>query len=1033
MKTMPIVVVSALTLLFAGVVGSKLLRAQGQAQGGDQVLDGIGETDLAARYLLDRDAQDRSRNSLHAQVQGDQAAFVDDPQFRRVLSLPGASGNYLEIPPAALATDDTVSVSVWVNVQQVREPQTLFSFGKGPAANFTCVLDNGNEQQGLLARLSADGTQQGPAAPRIANQHWVHLAVVFDSTAKTISLYSDGQRVGRAENVSLRLEQVFDRDNAAANHLYIGRAQVEDGGLNTKLHDLRLYSIALSDEQVATIHRNGAAGGGMAADANRRGRGRGRGNAGRGNRGPVVAPPAAPSPYLNLESVPDVNAETVVGTMPRLPETVSGLYRAGMQGPPVEIIWPAPTDNAEVLQPGTITLTGKIVGSDVKPRAIVSVKAAPAAASGPRRELEPFGLGQVVLNQDLQGRDTPFMQNRDKFLQGLAVSNPDNFLYMFRDAFGQPQPAGARALGGWDTQTTRLRGHATGHYMSALAQAYASTSYDLALHANFKQKMDYMIDTLYELSRQSGKPAEPGGPAIADPTNVPPGEGHAGYDSNLTEDGIRTDYWNWGAGFISAYPPDQFIMLEHGATYGASNNQIWAPYYTLHKILAGLLDCYEVGGNEKALEVAKGMGLWVHARLKQVPAATRIAMWNRYIAGEYGGMNEVLARLYRLTKDERFLAGAKLFDNVNFFYGDAEHDHGLAKNVDTLRDRHANQHIPQTTGALETYRDTGDITYFYIADNFWDLATNHYMYAIGGVAGNQRNGECFTAQPDSLFTNGFANNAQNETCATYNMLKLTRQLFMFEQDAKFMDYYEQALYNHILASVAEDSPGNTYHVPLNPGARKQFGNERMNGFSCCNGTALESNTKLQDSIYFHSEDNDALYVNLYVPSTLNWADRTATVKQETNFPYADTTRLTLAGASGIEVHVRVPDWATSGFFVKINGVEKQVDAKPGTYLSLGKNWKDGDTIELQMPFSFHLSRVMDQPNLASIFYGPVLLAAEESDARTNWRPITLDAKDLSKSLSGDPSTLHFKVGDAELRPFYESYGRYSVYFDTTMK
>ena len=161
-------------------------------------------------------------------------------------------------------------------------------------------------------------------------------------------------------------------------------------------------------------------------------------------------------------------------------------------------------------------------------------------------------------------------------------------------------------------------------------------------------------------------------------------------------------------------------MLERGATYGTQDSQIWAPYYTLHKILAGLLDTYEVAGNKKALEIARGMGGWVNARLAALPAETRIRMWSRYIAGEYGGMNEAMARLFRLTGERRFLDTAKLFDNTNFFYGNANHDHGLAKGVDTVRGRHANQHIPQITGALETFRNTKELPYYRIASNFWE-------------------------------------------------------------------------------------------------------------------------------------------------------------------------------------------------------------------------------------------------------------------------------------------------------------------------
>ena len=293
-----------------------------------------------------------------------------------------------------------------------------------------------------------------------------------------------------------------------------------------------------------------------------------------------------------------------------------------------------------------------------------------------------------------------------------------------------------------------------------------------------------------------------------------------------------------------------------------------------------------MGGNRKALEIAQGMGAWAYARLRALPAETRISMWSRYIAGEYGGMNEVMARLSRLTGDRQFLECAKLFDNVNVFFGNASHDHGLAANVDTIRGKHANQHIPQITGALETFRDTRELPYYQIADNFWDIATNGYMYSIGGVAGarNPNNAECFTAEPDSLWENGFASGGQNETCCTYNLLKLDRQLFMYDQTAKYMDHYELGLYNHILASVAEDDAGNTYHVPLNPGAQKRFGNADMSGFTCCNGTALESHTKLQDSIYFRSADDKTLYVNLFVPSTLDWAERKVVVQAAHRLP-----------------------------------------------------------------------------------------------------------------------------------------------------
>jgi len=735
-----------------------------------------------------------------------------------------------------------------------------------------------------------------------------------------------------------------------------------------------------------------------------------------------------------LKSVPDISVETIVGNLPRLPRYLKGIYANNFAGPEVRVIWPAPENNSQVLTAGTYTISGRVAGTDIHPKAVVTVKET-ENNHAPHRTLEVFDLDQVTLNPDIQGQKTKFIENRDKFITGLANTNPDNFLYMFRNAFGQKQPEGAEPLGGWDSQQTKLRGHATGHYLSALAQAYAGTGYDERLQADFAGKMEYMVNVLYELSQLSGKPKAPGGENVSDPTAVPPGEGKPDFNSDLTVEGIRTDYQNWGKGFISAYPPDQFIMLEKGATYGGSTAQIWAPYYTLHKILAGLMDIYEISGNEKALEIVKGMGDWVYARLSKLPAATLISMWNRYIAGEFGGMNEAMARLYRITGRPVYLETAHLFDNIRLFYGDAEHSHGLARNVDMFRGLHANQHIPQIIGALEIYRDTQAPEYYNIADNFRDMVTNDYMYSIGGVAGarNPNNPECFTAQPATLYENGFAAGGQNETCATYNMLKLTGGLFLFSHDAKLMDYYERGLYNHILASVAEHSPGNTYHVPLRPGSEKDFGNPDMTGFACCNGTALESNTKFQNSIYFRSNDNQVLYVNLYIPSTLNWTDRNITIIQSTDFPNDDRSFLTIKGKGRFDLNVRVPHWATKGFFVKINGKELKINAVPGSYLTISRRWKNGDTVELLMPFSFYLEPVMDQQNIASLFYGPVLLAAQETEPLKEWRKVTLNAEDIGKSISGDPRKLEFTIDGTAFKPFYESYGRYSVYLDVTLK
>ncbi len=995
------------------------------AQDGDQILDGIGETGLISRYQFKGDVRDWSRNNLHGIMQGTDFRFIPDSLFGNVLSLSGESETYITIPGEAVSGEESLTITGWINLRSAKPGQVFFDFGKNGSSHFFAAPAGTKDGEGFQAQIVTASKTYVATSTAVPVNKWSHLAVVIDVPSKTLSTYLNGELVGGTKDVALELKQLFDFDTDKNNQLYIGKPI--DGGktyLNAKLSDFRVYRIPLTQRQIGRIYYTALRGGNPQA-----------GRRGQAEQNLPVFPATTPQLYnAFLVSVPDTQAETTVGHLPRLPRFVKGVYSNGVEGPDVRVIWPAPADNSQVLAPGTYTITGKVAGTSLQPKAVVTVTAGDEHHA-PHRTLEAFDLDQVTLDADIHNHKTKFIENRDKFITGLEATNPDNFLYMFRNAFGQKQPEGARPLGGWDSQQTKLRGHATGHYLTAIAQAYASTGYDAALQAKFAGKMEYMVNTLYDLAQMSGQPRTAGGEHVSDPTAVPPAAGKAGFDSDLSLEGIRTDYWNWGKGFISAYPPDQFIMLEKGATYGGSNAQIWAPYYTLHKIMAGLMDIYEVSGNEKALETAKGMGTWVHARLSQLPEETLISMWNRYIAGEFGGMNEALARLSRITGEASYMKAAQLFDNIRLFYGDADHSHGLAKNVDMFRGLHANQHIPQIIGAIEIYRDTESPEYYSIADNFWDMVTHDYMYSIGGVAGarNPNNAECFTAQPATLYENGFSAGGQNESCATYNMLKLTGSLFLFNQDAQLMDYYERGLYNHILASVAEHTPANTYHVPLRPGSMKQFGNANMDGFSCCNGTALESSTKLQNSIYFRSADNQALYVNLYVPSTLTWTERKVTVNQATAYPKEDRTVLTINGKGKFDLNVRVPHWATKGFFVKINGKDMKVSAVPGSYLTISRKWKKGDTVELRMPFRFYLEPVMDQQNIASLFYGPVLLAAQEPEARTEWRKVTLDASDISKSITGDPSKLEFNIDGVVYKPFFDTYGRHSVYLDVVLK
>jgi len=565
-----------------------------QAQNGDQILDGIGETGLIARYVLDGDAKDWSRNNLHAKIEGTEASFITDDQFGNVLALSATGKNYITIPPEALAGIESLSVTGWIYLQSSKSGQGFFDFGKNSNSHFFVSPTGTAEENSFLARLSEGKNKSYKAVSKAVNTNeWVHIAVAIDIPSKSMSTYINGKRVGETKNIELELESVFGKDSDGKNAFYIGKLRDgKDTYLDAKLHDFRIYRIPLGERQIAGIYQSALKNEESVVNESKK------------TEDNLPQFPASNPQLYNpyLKSVKDVAVATVVGDLPRLPRYIDGVYDNKVNGPKVRVLWPAPIDNTTVRKPGSYTVTGHIAGTDFKPKATVTVKDVEEAAT-PVRKLEGFTLDQVSLSPDSHGHATKFMENRDKFISTLAETNPDSFLYMFRDAFGQPQPDGATALGVWDSQETKLRGHATGHYMTAIAQAYASTSYDKTLQANFSAKMDYMVNSLYTLSQMSGKPKESGGEYVADPTAVPSGAGRSGYDSDLSEAGIRTDYWNWGEGFISAYAPDQFIMLENGAKYGGQKDQVWAPYYTLHKIMAGLLDIYEVNGDQKALEI----------------------------------------------------------------------------------------------------------------------------------------------------------------------------------------------------------------------------------------------------------------------------------------------------------------------------------------------------------------------------------------------------------------------------------------------
>ena len=562
-------------------------------------------------------------------------------------------------------------------------------------------------------------------------------------------------------------------------------------------------------------------------------------------------------------------------------------------------------------------------------------------------EAKPFALSQVTL------LDSPFKDAMERTCNYLSFLDADRMLYSFRENYGLPT-LDAEPPGGWESPDGKLRGHSMGHFLVALAQAYASTGDE-----QYKIKAEYIVSELKKCQEKA-----------------PDQE--------------------YNPGFLSAYGEYQFEELEQLQRYP----NIWAPYYTQHKIISGLLACYYNLGSAEALDIAGKMGAWIYSRLSKVERAQLQKMWDIYIAGEYGGMNEVLAELYAITGDEKYVTAAQYFDHDKIFIP-------CAADEDKLSGNHANQTIPKITGALRIYDQTNEQKYYDIAANFWEMVTGHHMYIIGGTS----EGEMFR-DPDKI--GELLTRSTCETCCTYNMLKLTKQLFMHDPQAKYMDYYERGLYNHILGSQDPRSDHGfvTYSVPLQPGGVKGYSND-YNAFSCCHGTGMENHTKYGECIYFHNDD--VLWVNLFIPSELDWKEKGITVRQETQFPAEQGTTLTIKGRGTFAVKIRRPFWALEGFSVTINGVEQDISADPGSYMTLDRSWKNGDIITVSMPFQIRVEYTPDVPDVGGIMYGPVLLGSENvNDLRT----LYINLSDPARSFSPDPrDPLRFYSKNTSFVPF----------------
>lgn len=617
---------------------------------------------------------------------------------------------------------------------------------------------------------------------------------------------------------------------------------------------------------------------------------------------------------------------------------------------------------------------------------VASAAAAPIEKSP--MAARPFPLGTVAL------LDSPFKQAMERNAGYLLSLEPDRFLHNTR-LYAGLKPKG-ELYGGWESQG--IAGHSLGHYLTAISQQYAATG-----DVRFRQRIDHIVAEMAE---------------------------------------CQTAY---GDGYVGALPPKELAVMrafKDGQVDPKSSFNFkggaWVPWYTQHKILAGLKDAWVLGKNPQAQAVTLRLADWVD----QITAGLTPEQQQKMLQVEHGGMIETLVEIYSLTGEARYLGASRRF------YHRAILDPLLAGR-DELANKHANTQIPKVIGEARSYEVTGEPDGRKIAESFWKTVVEQRSWVIGG-----------NSEREHFFPEGKAAEHLGpetaESCNTYNMLKLTEHLFEWQPRVALADYYERALYNHILASQEPKHGMFAYFMSLKPGHSKVYSTPQ-DSFWCCVGSGMENHTKYGEAIYYHS-GNDRLYVNLFIPSVLNWQEAGLKLTQRSDYPRKDFSELTIESApkSAVTLLVRCPAWSGGSRF-ELNGEPLATAGKPGEYAEIQRVWKSGDRLRVTIPLGLRSEALEGDPHKVALLYGPLVLAgdlgaapetatfpyakgqADNDRAPTAEVPVFVSGQigDLTAAVKRLPGEeLAFttvgigRPGEVTLRPFADlPYQRYNVYWD----
>lgn len=938
-----------------------------------------------------------------------------------------SGGAYDSLKNGIVSALNDFTISAWVKPDSITTWARVFDFGTGNTKYMFLTPTNGSQTVFAITTNGGSGEQKITAPVSFTAGEWTHIAVT--KTGNTAVMYADGEEIGRNGSMTLSPSSLGVTDKN-----YIAKSQYSaDPYFDGCVDDLRIYGRGLSSDEISQL-------------------------AGEVNKG--------------IKSVDKIAVEVEANSEITLPEYAEAEFDDGSKRS-VKVIWDGFDENL-LQKDGSFTVEGKINGSDVKAAAEVTVTSQ-SLLDGLTVTSKMFSDGGKAISEYTVNNESSVKEAvlfiasySGGALQGVGIKKADNFengvytvsvdmpeaeditvkSYLWNKNleplaktseknFGNPygssfemsevkltdgifknsQDTGlafvksldvdrllapvaystgastdkSKYYGGWEAYKYRtyngtgISGHSLGHWMSAASDMYAVTG-----DSEVKEMLDYAVDKLEEYQKTDG----------------------TGYIGGVEKSGL-----------LRAFNGNMRVSAFDLSGY-------WVPWYSFHKIYQGLIDAYTLTGNRKALNVACSFADWAIDATKDMSDDKFAEMLNC----EHGGMNEVMAELYGITGEKKYLDMAERFTHRAII-------EPLSREVDELQGKHANTQIPKVIGAAEIYEENADRTdYRAAAEFFYDTVANHRSYVIGGNSNREHFGS---------LTDETLGTQTCETCNTYNMMKLAEHLYAWNHDAEYMDYYEKALFNHILASQDPDTGMKTYFMATKQGHFKVY-STKENSFWCCVGSGMENPGRYTRDIYY--KDGNEFYVNQFISSTVNWKEKNVTVSQTTNYPYEETTTVKIeSGSADFAMKIRIPSWIDKAAVIKIND-EEAISVTQTGYFTIERTWNAGDTVTVTLPMGLHTYTSRGDEHRVSFMYGPVVLAGAlgtenfpssdivgdhtSLDSAASIKVPDIIAKDKSPETfitPADISKLEFKMtsGENEIKliPYFDlHHERYSLYW-----